>query len=247
METARQFITFTAVSKAGRNGALGCWLRSIPRRIMAAAVTAVLATCVLFFASAVFAQPASDSLGELLVGKAAFGDWRTDAPLVRRKITDLPPPYATRSASNPPRVIAKPVSAAPRVPPGFQVELFASNLRDPRTVRVAPNGDIFVAESEPGRIRVLRAADGAARPSSNGVFASGLDQPFGIAFYPSGSDPQWIYVANTGSVVRYPYRSGDLKARGRAVVIVRDLSHAGWRPADTGASARRDVVPTGRR
>src|SRR6516164_3806205 len=129
-----------------------------PVGIMAAARTAALATCVLFFAPAVFAQPGSDSLGELLVGKAAFGDWRTDAPLVRRKITDLPPPYATRSASNPPRVIAKPASAAPRVPPGFQVELFVSNLRDPRTVRVAPNGDIFIAESEPGRIRVLRAA-----------------------------------------------------------------------------------------
>jgi hypothetical protein len=60
-----------------------------PAGIMAAAVTAALATCVLFFAPAAFAQPASDSLGELLVGKAAFGDWRTDAPLVRRKITDL--------------------------------------------------------------------------------------------------------------------------------------------------------------
>ena len=90
-------------------------------------------------------------------------------------------------------------------------------------VRVAPNGDIFIAESEPGRIRVLRTADGAAKPSSNDVFASGLDRPFGIAFYPPGSDPQWIYVANTGSVVRYPYRSGDLKARGKAEVIVRDL------------------------
>src|SRR5262245_19078774 len=70
-----------------------------------------------------------------------------------------------------------PVSAVPRVPPGFQVELFASNLRDPRTVRVAPNGDIFIAPSEPGRIRVLRAADGAAKPSSNDLSASGLDQP----------------------------------------------------------------------
>ena len=139
---------------------------SIPRASLAAAIIAAFATCVLPFAPAVFAQPASDSFGQLLVGKAAFGDWRTDAPLVRRKITDLPPPYATRSVSNPPRVIAKPVSAAPKVPPGFQVELFASDLRDPRTVRVAPNGDIFVAESEPGRIRVLRAADGRPGPAA---------------------------------------------------------------------------------
>jgi glucose/arabinose dehydrogenase len=186
------------------------------------------AVCVLLFAPTVFAQPVSDSFSGLLVGKAAFGDWRTDAPLVRRKITELPPPYATRSSSNPPRVIAKPISAAPKVPPGFQVELFASKLRDPRTVRVAPNGDIFIAESEPGRIRVLRA-DGAGKAISNDVFASGLDQPFGISFYPPGSDPQWIYIANTGSVVRYPYRSGDLKAGGKPEVIVRDLPNAGGR------------------
>ena len=99
METARRFIT------AIRRGDLECWSSGISCGMMAAAVTAALATCVLFFASAPFAQPASDALGELLVGKAAFGDWRTDAPLVRRKITDLPAPYATRSASNPPRVI----------------------------------------------------------------------------------------------------------------------------------------------
>jgi hypothetical protein len=173
---------------------LGTWSPGISRAIMAAVVTAAFAACSLSVAPPVSAQSDS-SLGELLVGKAAFGDWHTDAPLVRRKITELPPPYATRSASNPPRVIGKPVSAAPKVPPGFQVELFVSNLRDPRMVRVAPNGDIFVAESEPGRIRVLRADGGAAKPHSNDVFAVGLDQPFGIAFYPPGSDPQWIYIS----------------------------------------------------
>ena len=72
------------------------------------AVIVALAVCMLAFPPAVLAQP--QSVGELLVGKAAFGDWRTDAPMVRRKITDLPPPYATRSASNPPRVIGKPIS-----------------------------------------------------------------------------------------------------------------------------------------
>jgi glucose/arabinose dehydrogenase len=212
-----------------------------PRQFIAAVPAATFAVCSLLFGPTVFAQPVSESLGELLEGKAAFGDWRADAPLVRRKITQLPPPNATRSASNPPRVIAKPASAAPNVPPGFQVELFVTNLHDPRTIRVAPNGDIFIAESEPGRIRVLRATDGAATPSSNDVFASGLDQPFGIAFYPPGSDPQWIYVANTGSVVRYPYRSGDVKARGKAEVIVRDLPHARGRSVQRGHITR-DIV-----
>jgi glucose/arabinose dehydrogenase len=227
------------VKKISRDASLGCWSHCMPRGITTVAMIAALAIGLLSFAPAGFTQP--QSVGELLVGRAAFGDWRTDAPLVRRKITDLPPPYATRSSSNPPRVVAKPISDAPRVPPGFQADLFASNLHDPRTVRVAPNGDIFIAESEPGRIRIMRAADGAARPSSNDVFASGLEQPFGIAFYPPGPNPEWVYVANTGSVVRFPYRSGDIKPRGKAEVIVRDLPHAKGRSVQRGHITR-DIV-----
>jgi glucose/arabinose dehydrogenase len=241
MEMAAQFSMAGPVITRRRSGKVG-WPSPRPRcAIIAVAVTAGLVTCSLLLAPAGLAQGASDSIGELLEGKAAFGDWRSDAPLVRRKITELPPPYATRSAANSPRVIAKPAAAAPKVPPGFQVELFAANLRDPRVLRVAPNGDIFVAESEPGRIRVLRAADGADKPSSDDVFASGLTEPFGIAFYPPGPDPQWVYIANTGSVVRYSYRSGDLKARGKPEVIVRDLARTGGRAVQRGHITR-DIV-----
>ena len=241
MRTARQFIAATPVTNVDRDGSLRRRSRGFLWAIIAAVAATAPATGALLFASGIFAQPVSDSLGEVLVGKAALGDWRTDAPLVRRKITELPPPYATRSASNPPRLIAKPPSAAPKVPPGFQVELFAANLHDPRTVRVAPNGDIFVAESEPGRVRVLRAADGASQPETNEVFASGLQEPFGVAFYPPGSDPQWIYVANTGSVVRFPYRSGDLRPGGKPEVIVRDLPGVGGRAVQRGHITR-DIV-----
>jgi glucose/arabinose dehydrogenase len=127
------------------------------------------------------------------------------------------------------------------VPLGFHVDLFASNLHDPRSLQIAPNGDVFVAESEPGRIRVLRASDRAAKPSTNEVFASGLDHPFGMAFYPPGPEPQWLYVANTGSVVRYPYRSGDPKVRGKPELIVRDLPGAGSRSVQRGHITR-DIV-----
>jgi glucose/arabinose dehydrogenase len=47
--------------------------------------------------------------------------------------------------------------------------------------------------------------------------------PFGIAFYPSGSDAQWVYVANTDSIVRFPYHTGDLRANGRPEIIVPTL------------------------
>jgi hypothetical protein len=197
-------------------------------RIEAIAIAAAAFTVALT-APAVRDGATAAERGQLLTGAAAFTDWRADAPTVRRKITvdDLPAPFATRSASNDARVVARPPGASPQVPPGFQVELFASGLREPRTLVTAPNGDIFVVESEPGRVRVLRAADGASKPRQNTVFATKLDQPFGLAFYPQGPDPQWVYVANTNSVVRFPYRAGDLKARARPETIVRALPTGG--------------------
>ena len=150
-----------------------------------------------------------------LTGTAAYGDYTADAPGVTRKITinDLPADYATKPGIAPPAVVARPADAKLRVPPGFSVTAFAK-LEGPRQIRLAPNGDIFVAESERGRVSVLRAADGAPAAASNVAFAEGLDRPFGIAFYPLGPKPKWVYVANANSVVRFAYKSGDLKASG---------------------------------
>jgi glucose/arabinose dehydrogenase len=165
----------------------------------------------------------------VLVGQGALGDWTTDAPGVRRRITlpDLPRPYASRSVDNGPDIVARPRDAWPKAPAGFAVDEFATGLRNPRLIRTAPNGDLFVAESRAGRIRVLRAPDGAGRAQAQEVFASGLDRPFGIAFYPPGREPRYVYVAETGAVVRFPYASGDLKARGGKETIVSDIPSGG--------------------
>lgn len=180
---------------------------------------------------------AAPAAAATLTGPAAFGDWRSDAPGVARRITiaDLPPDRPAPLAVAPPSVVAAPPGAQLHTLPGFTVAPFA-RLEGPRLVRVAPNGDIFVAESQPGRIRVLRAADGAATPSDVEVFADGLDRPFGIAFYPVGPNPQWVYVATTNQVLRFPYRNGDLKARGPAQVVVASLASRG------GNHWTRDVV-----
>ena len=164
---------------------------------------------------------------EPLTGTAAFGDWHADRPGVSRLIRPeyLPPPGATPSAANVSRVVPRPATAVPQVPAGFKIELFAEGLSGPRVMRVAPNGDIFVAETYRGRIRVLRAADGESKPSVNEIYASGLSQPFGIGFFPSGNDPQWIYIANTDSVVRFPYKAGDLKASGKPETVIAELPH----------------------
>jgi glucose/arabinose dehydrogenase len=168
------------------------------------------------------------------------GAWENAAPGVKHHITvaDLPPPYKTRSAGNGPHVVKAPPGATLAVPPGFTVKLFAEHLSNPRIIRVAPNGDIFIAETGANRIHVMRAADGADTPSINQIFATGLDRPFGIAFYPPGANPQWIYVANNNSVVRFPYQNGDLAASGPVQVIVPQLEegHGGHSTRDVAFS-----------
>ncbi len=176
-----------------------------------------------------FASVAGGALAqsESLVGAAAFGDWRADKPGVVRLIRpqDLPRPGATPSSANTSHVVPRPTAAVPKVPAGFKIELFANGLSGPRQMRVAPNGDIFVAETRAGKIRVLRAADGASKPSADEIYATALNRPFGIALFPNGNNPQWIYVANTDSIVRFPYRSGDLKAAARPETVVAELPH----------------------
>ncbi len=159
-----------------------------------------------------------------------MGDWTGDAPGVRRKITvaDLPPPNETRSASNSPDVVARPAGAHLHVPAGFQIEEYATGFRDPRSLLTAPNGDLFVVESRADQIKVLRDTNGDGKPDVHELFTeSQLRKPFGIAFYPPGPDPQYLYVANTDGLIRFPYRNGDLKARGPAEKLGAELSGGG--------------------
>ena len=159
---------------------------------------------------------------------APFTDFRYEAPGTTRKITvsDLPQPYATKSSDNGARLVPRPDNAWPVAPAGFKVELYAAGLVNPRLLRTAPNGDIFLAESEPGRIRVFRGVTADGKPEQMQVFAEHLKRPYGIAFYPPGPDPQWVYVGNTNEVIRFPYHNGDLKASGPAQHIA-DLPSGG--------------------
>jgi glucose/arabinose dehydrogenase len=163
----------------------------------------------------------------LLTGKAAMGDCKSDAPGVRRKITvaDLPPPSSNILAINRASVVSRPAGVPLRVPPGFKIELYAEAFRDPRFLLTAPNGDLFVVESRPNQIKVLRDTNGDGKPDVTETFAErDLNKPFGIAFYPPGDDPQFLYVANTDGIIRFPYHNGDLKARGPAQQLAARLS-----------------------
>lgn len=156
------------------------------------------------------AQAQAPEKQPLLTGKEANGDWTTDAPGVRRKLSvkDLPAPGATESSKNHPKLVKRPKNAWPIAPAGFEVTAFATELKAPRVIVTAPNGDIFVAESKSNRISVLRDADGDGKPELNEIFHDDLKQPFGIAFYPPGPNPTHVYIGNTDAVVRLPYKNG---------------------------------------
>ena len=177
-------------------------------------------------AAALVAAVGAGSADEALTGKAAQDDWHADKPGLRRHIVpaDLPAPFASTSASHGSAVADAPPGAIPNAPPGFTVTRFAEGLDGPRVLRVAPNGDVFVAETGAGAVKVLRAPDGAGAVFRQAMFASGLEGPFGIAFYPPGPDPQWVYVAQHNSVLRFAYRAGDMAASGPPEVVVAELA-----------------------
>ena len=121
--------------------------------------------------------------------------------------TSLPAPGSTPSASNPPDYAPVPEGAPLRLPPGFSANRFAHGLDHPRWLAVAPNGDVFLAESGAGKVTVLRDADGDGAAEARATFASGLAEPHGMAFQGG-----FLYVADTEAVWRFAWRPGQLEA-----------------------------------
>src|SRR6202041_3164850 len=184
----------------------------------------------------------------VLTGEAAFTDWNQEQPGVRHKLTvaDLPGPHPEEAVNNGPHIVSRPENAWPIAPPGFKVTLYAggdftptaasssinnqppsvpaapSTFREPRLLRTAPNGDIFLSDSHGDKIFVLRGVGPDGKAEKVSTFATVLNLPFGIAFYPA-SNPKWVYIGNTDSVVRFPYKTGDLGASGPAEKIVSEL------------------------
>jgi glucose/arabinose dehydrogenase len=222
-----------------------------------------------FYAALSAALLSSGSLPaqQVITGSAAYADWSQQQPGTMRKITsaDLPAPFKTESVDNGPTVISKPRDAWPIAPAGFKVELYAGGdaatpmqraddkrqltgptsgtFVMPRIIRTAPNGDLFVADSQAGSIFVLRGATADGKAETVSKFATGLDHPFGIAFYPAGPNPKWIYVGTATEVVRFAYKSGELTAENNTPeTIVPDIP--GYAQLRGGGHWTRDVVFT---
>jgi glucose/arabinose dehydrogenase len=138
------------------------------------------------------------------------------------RFADLPAPHATPDVDNPCKVVAPSASDRLSLPPGFAIAPYAEgDFELPRWLQLAPNGDVFLADSAAGRLIVLRGLD-HGRAAQRFVFATGLKQPFGLAFAPG-----YLYVGNTNAVVRFAYEAGDTRARGKPEKIA-DLPGRGY-------------------
>lgn len=190
------------------------------QRIIAAAIS----TAALI--AGIGAASALDSRG----GKSAYGDWHSDSPGLMRKIMpeDVAAPLASPSAANRSKVVPRPADAQIQTMPGFKVDAFATGVAGARVIRFAPNGDLFVSQSRPnGRIAVIRPSKDGGKAETIETFAEGLKDAYGIAFYPPGPSPKWVYVGLEGKVLRFPYKAGDMKASGPAETVVSDLAVGG--------------------
>jgi glucose/arabinose dehydrogenase len=176
------------------------------------------------------------SMPALVATRAAAqqGDWKNDAPGSKHRIDVAALPAPADSKADFPRIVPKPADAKLQLPPGFKVEVFTRDVSGPRTMRVAPNGDIFLAEMKSGRIKILRQSADGESVASSVTYVEGLNQPFGLQFYPAGGQPQWLYVGENNRVVRFAYKVGDAKPSAAPEVVVPELA--------TGGHATRDVA-----
>jgi glucose/arabinose dehydrogenase len=122
------------------------------------------------------------------------------AQITHGRKPNLPPPFATKSAGNGPDKEEPPEGFLPTVPQGFRINVFAADFRTPRWMAVAPNGDIFLAETGADQVDILRDPEHAGGAEVREVFASGLRRPFGIAFH-----DDYVYVGDTNELLRFKY------------------------------------------
>lgn len=136
---------------------------------------------------------------------------------IRVEIDALPNPYATPSAVQSAAISPVPQSPVLNVPEGFKVNIFADGLTGPRSLALAPGGDVFVAESGSNRVRLLRDSTGDGDAELRSVFADGSDglqRPFGLVFA-EGS----VYIAGSTTIRRFDYQPHQLAVEGGGEVV----------------------------
>jgi len=126
----------------------------------------------------------------------------------------LPRPFTKPIVANPPHGRTTP-GFTPRALAGFEVSVFARGFKEPRYLAVAPNGDVFLADTGAGKVYVLHDPGHGAPSDARTTFADQLNEPFGIAFH-----GHYVYVADTDEVLRFGYDPKTSKRTGSAEHIL---------------------------
>lgn len=113
---------------------------------------------------------------------------------------ELPEPYATETAINPPLVIKRPPGAELSVPDGFRVTEYLAGFEQPRFMLLGPGNEIILSDMDAGIVYVIH--DKKSKP-----ILGNLDRPYGLALYKG-----WLYVAEASSVKRYRYDNASMTA-----------------------------------
>ncbi len=145
------------------------------------------------------------------------------APNILVQLSDLPAPDSNASTVNYPQVLEQqPPNSRFQVPQGFAINLF-TKLPNARWLAVAPNGDVFVAQTSLNQITVLRDTDNDGDADQSFVWDVGgmLDKPHGMVF-----NQNFLYVGATGAILRYTYTPSQTKASGAPIKLT-DLPGGG--------------------
>jgi glucose/arabinose dehydrogenase/cytochrome c2 len=179
--------------------------------------------------------PAAPGSGKPIKG---FDDWKHDFPGRRHRVlvSTLPAPFDTPSSAKFPQLVPKPANATVKLPPGFEMTVFATNTPGARKMLLAANGDVLLSETQSNKIVVMRPSADGTKAQQITTYAQGLVLPHGMAFYPNAQQPKWLYVAETNRVVRYAYQTGDTTASGVPEIVVPQLY-----PGAGGGHYTRDV------
>jgi glucose/arabinose dehydrogenase/cytochrome c2 len=180
--------------------------------------------------------PAAPGSGKPIKGS---DDWKNDVPGRPHRIAlaKLPAPFDTPSSAKFPRLVPKPADASVKLPPGFEMTVFATDVPGARKMLLAPNGDILLSETQSNKVVVMRPSADGTKAQQITTYAQGLVLPHGMAFYPNARHPKWLYVAETNRLVRYAYKTGDTTASGVPEIVVPQLS-----PVAGGGHYSRDVA-----
>lgn len=183
----------------------------------------------LLLSSCSLANPDSESVSPKSVkttSSAAIATETLTPKPIKIQLEELPSPYASQSASQPPQIIPIPSQPTLKVPPGFQVNIYAEGLDKPRWLALTPDGDVLVSETRQNRLTLLQDSDRDGIADQSWTFAdqsNGLDIPFGMAF-----TQDYFFLGNHNAVRRYPYQLGQSRLQGRGEVIA-SLPGGGYR------------------